>query len=1017
MLRTLGALALDGGANVQRRALLLLAYLAIEGRQERRRIAALFWPGATDPANRLSSALTRIRRARPDLVQADPTHVGTSVDHDVAHLARAVREGRFADALALYRGPFLSGVPPEPGIELDEWIVATREHAAAWARRAHLGVADALAAEGRFEAAAAAAEAALAVAAAPELDDEGLAHLLLHLKAGGSPRLRSLVDEALDFDVHVPASVEAARAELRGRVGAPRRAPGRHLPEAPTPFVGRERELERLGELLADPTCRLITILGPGGMGKTRLALRAAGQHLDAFPDGVHFVPFAAAAPDDPWAYPIADAVSLAFEGGEDPAAQLLAHLAGRRMLLLLDNLEHVLPGVGLLPDLLERAPGVRVLATSRERLGLRGEWTLDLEGLTVPDDATGDPARGGAVALFLQVARRRGRAIAPAELPDVVALCARVGGMPLALELASGWLSVLSPAEILREVSRGLDLLASDERDVPERQRDLRATFDLSWARLAPAERDVFAALGVVRGGCSLDAARAVAGADLATLRRLVATSFVVARDGRYGVHELLRQYAELQLAAQGRTAAVEDAHGRHFLGRLAELEAALKGDRPREALDAIDADWGNVRIAWRRALRGPATRLLDGALESLHLYADARSRARQVAELFDDALAALADEPATERVQGRLRTRRAFLRLAHEGDQGDAAFGDLDAALAAARAHGDVAEAALATWARGTLLLARGADAEVADACFDEARRGFAAANDTFYEARVVNSLALLRFNTRPLPEYVALLQHALALATERRNPIERALYLINLSDATIVQGAYDETEAMLRAALEIGADLRLHLVHAYAAAMLGFVVVLRGDVGAARSLADRAAGVLREVGRSRPFPVLRSLEAVLASFRGDAVAALDLAGRGLRSEWDQADAIDLIARWGRALAYAEVGDGASARASIQGMARDAERFGPAAGTWTLPIAAVLCAAEGDHERATELLALAQTHPASPVGWQRAWAPAAGLRSTLEAALGAAAFRRAWRRGADADATAALRALALTR
>lgn len=550
MLRTLGGLALDGHDAVQPRPLLLLAYLAVEGRSERGDLARRFWPDAADPRNRLSGALSHLRRVGVDAIDADPARVATTVAFDGAQLERAVREGRFDEAARLYAGPFLAGLPPEPGVELEEWVFATREHYAGLARRALIGAAEAFAARGLHADAAERADAAVRVRGAAELDPEQLGRLALLLRAGEHPRAKHVADEAAEFGVEVPATAAAARAALAptDATGAP--AVRHNLPAPPTAFVGRAAELRRLDALLADPECRLVTIAAVGGMGKTRLALRAAERALPAFPDGVFWVPFAASGAADGWVFPIAEALALPLGGDVAPEERLLAHLAGRRALLVLDNLEHVLDGVGLIADLLERAPGVKVLATSRERLGLRAEWVLDLGGMrrAAADAAGPEP---GAVALFRQVARRHGRTLADADLPHVVAIGDRVDGMPLAIELAGAWSSVMSPAAIRAEVERGLDVLASDAPDVPDRQRTVRAAIGGSWARLGAAEQRAFARLSVFRGGFSLDAARAVARADLRTLRALVRASLVrVDADGRYAVHELLRQYGAERLA-----------------------------------------------------------------------------------------------------------------------------------------------------------------------------------------------------------------------------------------------------------------------------------------------------------------------------------------------------------------------------------------------------------------------------------------------------------------------------------
>ena len=270
-----------------------------------------------------------------------------------------------------------------------------------------------------------------------------------------------------------------------------------NLPVLPTPLIGRQREVGELRDLLSHSDCRLLTLVGPGGIGKTRLAIEAASQVQGGFAHGVYFVPLA---PVDTARYIVpvlADAVGFAFSSASaaDPKAQLFSYLKEKQALLLLDNLEQLLaePGIELLADLLVAAPRVTLLATSRESLGLQGEWVFEVQGLPIPDaDGAEQHTPDTSAELFLQRARRVrvGFTAGPDDFPAIVRICQLVDGMPLGIELAAAWVRTLSCNEIAREIERGLDFLSVSARDLPARHRSMRADFDPSWQLLSEEEQ-----------------------------------------------------------------------------------------------------------------------------------------------------------------------------------------------------------------------------------------------------------------------------------------------------------------------------------------------------------------------------------------------------------------------------------------------------------------------------------------------------------------------------------------------
>ncbi|RIK44562.1 MAG: hypothetical protein DCC55_02010 [Chloroflexi bacterium] len=436
--------------------------------------------------------------------------------------------------------------------------------------------------------------------------------------------------------------------------------PTHNLPPQTTSFVGRVEEVLEIRRLLCnEPDCRLVTLSGPGGIGKTRLALAAAQSLLEApvaagstppFVDGFFFVPLAAVTTAELVVSAIAEALSLTFGGAADRQVQLLNYLRPRGLLLVLDNFEQLHDAADLLSEMLAAAPATKLLVTSRERLNLQEEWGMDVDALAFPQSAVGlqgveleTLAAYGAVQLFIQRARRVQTTF---QLDDaagahVVRICQLVGGMPLALELAATWLRVLSCREIAQEIAQSLDFLATSLRNIPERHRSLRAVFEQSWQMLSEQERTVFRQLAVFEGGFTREAAQAVAGATLLQLSALVDKSLLrygqdAAGQGRYEIHELLRQFgAEKLQQVAGEQHAVQERHAEFYTAWLGGLEKGIKSGRQFEVLDAIAADIANVRASWLWAAQQGKVATINRSLLTFERFCHLRGYAQEGATL----------------------------------------------------------------------------------------------------------------------------------------------------------------------------------------------------------------------------------------------------------------------------------------------------------------------------------------------------------------------------------------------
>lgn len=437
-----------------------------------------------------------------------------------------------------------------------------------------------------------------------------------------------------------------------------------NLPEQLTPFVGRESELKEVTSLLE--TTRLLTILAPGGSGKTRLAIQAAANLISDYPDGVFFVALADIDSGEDIVQTVAEALGIGLSAEEEAEPQLLTYLAGKRQLLVFDNFEHVTEGASLIGNILSSAPMVTIVATSREKLKLQSEMSYQLAGLETDWISPEAAMKTSGVVLFVDGASRARPdfTLETVELPAVRTILNLTGGLPLAILLAAAWVDMLSISEIAQEVEKSLDFLETEMGDVPDRHRSIRAVFDYSWSLLSADEQAAFAALSVFRGGFTRDAASRVAGASLRSLATLSSKSLLLANPstGRYAVHELLRQYAEAELLKDDhRCREVQQAHADYFAGLMNGAADLFPVADHITMMDIIEADIDNSRAAFRYML---STRNAEGVHKFIPAFTFAYELRGWYAggvALFGEVLDTFEGEPRDEQTLVALATAQA--------------------------------------------------------------------------------------------------------------------------------------------------------------------------------------------------------------------------------------------------------------------------------------------------------------------------------------------------------------------
>jgi len=696
--------------------------------------------------------------------------------------------------------------------------------------------------------------------------------------------------------------------------------PRHNLPAQPTPFVGRRDELADIEARLSEPDCRLLTLVGPGGSGKTRLALQAAADLVseaqpDRFEHGVYFVPLAPLQSVDAIVPTVAEAIGFRFYvgarggAGAGPRQQLLDYVRQKSLLLIMDNFEHLLACpergrdvggrrdcVGLVTDILKTAPNLKILATSRATLKVQGECLFHVVGMDFPDEeAPGDASRYSAVELFLQSARRvqPDFELTAHNLPHVSRICRLVQGMPLSILLAAAWVQVLTPAEIAAEIDRSLDFLEINLRDVPERQRSLRAVFDHSWDLLSEREREVLQQMSVFRGCFTRGAAEEVARASLRELMALVdksllhytptsSTEFIPSRveglrtgpspdpsaadvpsalraglrtGGRYEVHELLRQYAAEKLdAAPAVSEAARDRHSAYYAAFLQQWEADLRGARQRTALAEIGMEGENARAAWDWATVRGQVELLAQAVDGLCYFYKYRGRYQEgevACRMAAERLAATTSHEGLRVLAKALAWQASFNTDLDERESAGHLLRQSLAVLDRPELEGQDTrpEEAFVRQLMGSVVIY--SDPGEARRPFEQSLVLYQALGDRSGAARVQTYLGVVAWALGAFGEARRLFEESLSIQRALGNQIEIAESLDWLGRIAIHRMEFEEVERLHRESLMISQEVGDRVSIAHGLGTLGLTLVRNGKFTEGDSLLEESVRIYSDLG----------------------------------------------------------------------------------------------------------------------------------------------------------------------
>jgi predicted ATPase/DNA-binding SARP family transcriptional activator len=1038
----------------------LLAYLSVEGRRPHRRekLAGLLWPMLPESSARanLRVALTNLRKTvgdRPAKGQAPSPplllvtrqtiqlHPEADLWVDAAEFLQLLQfDGRpqqivrrLEEAMALYRGAFLEGFSLADSPAFEEWAVLERERLSRQAVAALDRLAGWYKQRGEF---ARALHHARRRTRLEPWQEHGQRQLMRLLALDGQRNaalaqyeaLRRLLAEELavepeDETVTLHRQIRDGQA-LYDPAGT---TPPNNLPAPLTPFVGREEALDQVYGRLQDPGCRLVTLVGPGGSGKTRLALEAAREVVSAAPwggsaHGVFFLPLAPLSSAEAIVPTLAEALGFAPEKGRDPRRQLLDYLRHKEMLLILDNLEHLAGAADLVTDLLRAAPRIKLLATSRAKLNLSAEYLSPVGGMDLPPpeslpkaDLPENLRRYCGLRLFVKAAGRvqPGFDLTDDNAADVLQICRLVGGLPLGILLAAAWVETMAPGRIAAGIEEGLDFLTTGWQDAPDRQRSMRAVFDHSWRLLGPREQQVLQALSVFRGSISAAAAREVAGTDPGELAGLVHKSLLdrVAED-RFEMHELLRQYAAEKLEASPQACrAAREGHSTYFARALAQWAVEMKGEGQQAALSGMERDAENARAAWQWAAQQRQVARLDRALEGLCTFYELRIRYQQgeaACRLAAEQVAGIMPTSAEAmHLQARLLAwQSVFVRRSQGTDVAhqllERSLALLDDPRLAGRDTRPVRAFALWRWGR----LIDSFDRQAARVLYEQALDLYRAVGDRWGEANAMATLGSIAWNLGNVDEARRWHEASLALRQKLGDRRGIANSLMAVGTTALSQGRLAESEEMVRRGCALRQEIGDRRGVADGIRHLGVACISLGRFAEAASLLEECVSIYDDLGFRFGLEMAMLGDAHL--HLGDYQAGQEHAGRGLaiargtgfrrgigyglfilgavalvREQYGQAGRLfrESIA------AYREIGQGDELCRSMAGLAyatwgqkkldaawdqvREALTTGSELGVsfplwFCLPVAALLLAAEGEVEPAVALYTLATRAPA---------------------------------------------------
>lgn len=845
----------------------LLAYLAVTRRPHtREKLAALLWgeQSESDAKNNLRQALTNLRKIDADSLEITRDSVVFDGDCflDTAQFEQGIRSAALlepeaaspflTESIRLYQGDFMEGFSVRDAPDFEDWMLAERARLREFALQGlhhlteiELGRANYLAA----------LETTSRLLAFDPWREEAHRQRMVALASAGQ-RSAALAQyqtcrRTLEKELGVEPSAETT--SLYEKIRDTENVFRHNLPAPTTSFIGRESELTEIALKLQTAKFRLITLVGQGGVGKSRLALQAALANTRLFQDGVWYVPLAAVRDIEGFYLAITSALKLDLSGGE----QLCQYLRDKNILLVLDNMEHLINESVLnwIVDTLRGSPNVKLLTTSLVRLNLQAETWLEVQGLPFIENENTIPSP--ATRLFSERARQLEPNFNP-EAKDMAAiarLCELVEGSPLALELAAAWVRGLPVPEIVKEVERNLDILTSAQLDLPQRHRSIRAVLEHFWRLLSPDEQIVFQKMAVFQNGFTREAFVEVTGADISFLSRFVDKyALHFNEDGRYRRHSLMAQYSTLRLQENTQLyAEIHERHALYFSKFVKRLEREFLGGQPQRAISPFVQELTNIRLAWNWAVE-------HRHIQSLIDMSDTFMQAFDFAGLYKDAYEmACRAEKALETLPEPVSRDAQIARARVMGLAGAFLFrlGKYDQSIAWCQKSRQTLKAFRPHIAYAHTLVFSGAaafglgDFEQVVALWKEAKEEYQAVHSKWGVMTANANLAEAMVTLDNLEAAKTYAMHGLALAREMNNLEMAGAALTSLASIALSEEEFDKASKLAEQALvchqQVGHDAHI----ANALAVLAKIAFKQNNLDEARRMLEESIGILKRVG----------------------------------------------------------------------------------------------------------------------------------------------------------------------
>jgi predicted ATPase/DNA-binding SARP family transcriptional activator len=879
----------------------LLIYLVVEAArpQPRGRLGGLLWPDQPEERalHNLRQRLLHLRKTLGDEIAAAPYLIitrdtvqwntasdywldiqafGQTLSGAFQHYQQREGQGRLnirdlKQALQLYQGQFLESFYISDSDLFSEWAAMQREDCNRRAVEALALLAEYHERRGEYALARQANERIIRLAPWEETAQTQVMRLLaMDQQWSAAQHQYALLRRYLQEQLGVEPSRASTALFEQIRLAAAQQTfiPARFQPAlhnflpAPTPFVGRAHVLDRIAGQLIDPACRLLTLLGPGGVGKTRLALEVGYEQVGLWPDGVFFTPLATAHTPIQLLSAVAEAVNFVFAERGDPQTQLLAFLRAKHMLLILDNFEQLVTAdvLALLAKTLQQAPGLMLLVTSRERLTLQEEHVYVVDGLEYP--AALPPLETAeafdALALFTRRACqvRSDFSFNMETLPAVTHICQLLAGLPLGVELAAAATWSCSCAEIAQRIARDFDELTASAVNVPARHRSLHAVVDVSWQLLTATQQAFFCQLAVFRGGFEAAAAAAVAGRDLAfaeveTLLSALVNKSLVRRavDGRYDLHEVIRQYAADRLDEQPELlASAAERQASYYVELLARQNEMLKGSVQATALETIHREIENARCAWEWLIEKRHAVELCRCIDSLYIYFNVRSYFAEGSVWFQHAIQAFDGDESAALALGMSLTRLGA--LAFRMRQNASALEALTRSQTIFEKLPEPAELALCLiYLSGVRL--RQAEHDTAIALGQQSLALYRSIGDLWGESYALYLLGLIKNRQGLFDEAQPLSEDSITLARQLGNPHRLIAPLNLLGDIACIKGDYPAADRYFRESLALSRALNDRYNQGILLNNLATVYQAQQRYEAEKAAFDASLAICREIG----------------------------------------------------------------------------------------------------------------------------------------------------------------------